>query len=70
MIIVTSLVHPCKLCHVYESSIKNDLGLGICFRANELVCLDAAFCFESRQQVNSLLVDVAKDNTLVPLAVS
>lgn len=69
MLFVHILLHSGELSHVDEASIKDDFSLRLLFGSLEAISLDLAFILESQQELLSHIVAVAKDDSLVALAI-
>ena len=70
MLLLLLLLHPGELGHVDEAAVEDDLGLRILGRPLELESLNLALVAQGIEQVLSVVVDVTKNDPLVPLTVS
>ena len=70
VLLILLLLHPGELRHVDEAAVEDDLGLRVIGRPLELESLDPSFTSQSIEQVLSIVVDITKNDPLVPLTVS
>ena len=70
VLLILLLLHPGELGHVDEAAVEDDLGLRVLGRPLELESLDPSFTSQSIEQVLSIVVDITKNDPLVPLTVS
>ena len=70
VLLILLLFHPGELGHVGEAAVEDDLGLRFLGRPLEFEILDPSFMKQSIEQVLSVVVDITKNDPLVPLTVS
>ena len=70
VLLILFLFHPGERGHFGEAAVEDDLGFRVLARPLEPESLDPSFMKQSIEQVLSIVVDITKNDVLVPLTIS